>query len=106
MAAFTEANLGSIAKQLGGLATQYHIFPFVYVGATGYNSPHTLSRSGAELTGYSTNTNSSGSGRTIDKVTASVFDSSYLPIISEESLSESWPNGDDAVSKFIITFTR
>lgn len=106
MAGFTDANLGSLVKQLGGLATQYHIFPFVYVGATGYSSPHTFSRSGAELTGYATIENTEAAEQTIDKVCASVFESLYLPIISEESLTEAWPVGNFAKPKFIIEFTR
>ena len=106
MAGFTDANLGTVVKQLGGLVTQHEIFPFVYVSTTGFASPITLSRAGAELTGYSTNVNSSGLERTIDTVAADVFESAYLPIMSETSLTESWPDGNTAKPKFIIEFTR
>ena len=106
MAGFTDANLGSIVKQLGGLASQYKIFPVVYVSTNGHSSPNTLSRTGAVLTGYATIVNSSGLERTIDTVAADVFESAYLPIMSETSLTESWPDGNTAKPKFIIEFTR
>lgn len=106
MAGFTDANLGSIVKQLGGLASQHKIFPFVYVSTTGHASPNTLSRTGAVLTGYATIENTEATEQTIDKVCASVFESVYLPIISEESLSEAWPVGNFAKPKFIIEFKQ
>jgi hypothetical protein len=104
-AEWNNTNLAEMVKMLGGLVTQSEVMPFVYVDSNGYSASQNYSRTGTELTGYSSNLNSSGSTRTVSKIATNVFSTSYLGIIELYTLADSWIDGDTIRPKYIITFT-
>jgi len=102
MAEFITSHLYKIISSCSGLLPHYIIYTVAMTGETGYNLPDTYSRAGEVLTIVGSLGNNFGSEKTITEVYASISGK----LVSQDSLSESWPIDNETRVKFNITFKR
>jgi len=103
MAEFITSHLYKIISSCGGLLPHYIIYTVAMTGEpTGYNLIDTHSRAGEVLTIVGSLRNNFGSEKTITEVYASISDK----LLSQDSLSESWPIDNGIRVKLNITFKR
>ena len=102
MAEFITSHLYKIISSCSGLLPHYIIYTVAMTGETGYNLPDTYSRAGEVLTIVGSLGNNFGSEKTITEVYASISGK----LVSQDSLSESWPIDNETRVKLNITFKR
>lgn len=102
MAEFITSHLYKIISSCSGLLPHYIIYTVAMTGETAYNLVDTYSRAGEVLTIVGSLGNNFGSEKTITEVYASISDK----LLSQDSLSESWPIDNETRAKINITFKR
>lgn len=102
MAEFITSHLYKIISSCSGLLPHYIIYTVAMTGEIGYLLINTYSRAGGVLTCVGSLSNNFGSEKTITEVYVSISDK----LLSQDSLSESWPIDNGVRVKFNITFKR